>query len=120
MSYRWVPELLEILDGHQYLTEFAVQGIAKVKAEDGDGWTMQTLMSDLKRRIRSPKQASSKPEKLSITNGQNREILTIQRDPKRLGVYEIRVTVKHSLSPDELEQHLVMSLKNAWRDVPSN
>ena len=117
MSNRWIPGLLEVLQDREDLVEFVVQGIPKVNAQDGIGWTMQTLMNDLKRRASGKRSTTERPSKLSITNEQNQEILTIQRDAKRPGVYEIRVTEAHSFAPDELEQHLVKALKDAWRNA---
>lgn len=118
MSHRWVPMLLDVLKDRQDLFHFAVSGIEKVASgKDNGGWTMQTLINELKKQAAGHKYTADKPVKLSITNGQNQEILTIQRDTKRAGVYEIRITAPHSFSQDELEQHLVKSLKNAWTDA---
>jgi ParB/RepB/Spo0J family partition protein len=115
MSHRWVPGLVDILKDRKDLFDLAVSGIEKVAAgKDGGGWTMQTLVNELKKQAAANKNIVDKPVKLSITNNQNQEILTVQRDTKRAGVYEIRITAPHPFSQDVLEQHLVKSLKDAW------
>lgn len=112
-SQRWIPEILELIKDREELITAAAENLEKVAlgGHEGNKWTMQTLINDLKKKRADPKAATYKPIKLSITNNQNKEILTIQRDAKRAGVYEIRILAAHSFNPEEFEQHLIKSMK---------
>lgn len=96
MSYLWVPKLLAILNKFPTLVDFAVQGLEKVAlGKELGGWEMGTLISELARKAATSDGLSgriSKTDRLSVTNEDNIQVMTVQKDAVRPGVYEIRLS----------------------------